>query len=774
MLTHSGVRPFKYVTQECFISFSYDTFKTFFRCAENECTAAFTTKQCLQFHYKKVHGFTQEQMPKIERSVAYTFDAYSGGLKHEALGKYKFNIRILKTSYQSIFSEGMTRRQRKNLGESLNKATRSMPQREKEMILKDKNFLSSITDLCKNESNLNLLSTKISSILNCNLKEMNKKLLTDDNSEGIDMESDGNEFQESNEFSENLNNSDVETKLIGGKTMRNLLEQKRNEETMLNDSISGNDTNDMENVDEEDECDGINRHSFKAPANRRTFLDSPQQLSMTSNPRFKDFLLQTNPNLVISKGSKKWISDNHLNEVEDNDISLMTQANRDFLAKLISSKLHKGSNNQTQRNIQEVTSNHSPIDVDSNLHHQQQSDNEFNQNFNHPQSNSGLMDIQTQFQNEEDNHSNQFNAHFGSLGNFYNSNSNTNRNMNSSIPTSASLLVEAALNSVSNIIGNNGLNDGGSSQQMSLDEGDNHQTDLHNELNNGEFQSSHMMNSVDENMKILKTQNFPIHLHSMTPFNNDPENNMMHESNENEVEPSGSSKSHEKICSYVPTEKEASINSFQNQPHDSCSPARTMTPDQHNTNFNPNFTNQRNLQTTQIQTSPGQIPSRPIYGSEHELASPASTPSLPRYDFGSENYRRREKNMGSNPNIEYQKSMQNHHHQLQTQSSQIAQISSDEENSIVIAENLSVSQQNQNHIVSEKLKLNSQIDLIYSNNGNSITSQSNLTQRESLNDLRVKYNEHGLELQDFTRNSVSDNNGSLSGSDYQGLDMSSR
>jgi hypothetical protein len=41
----------------------------------------------LQFHYKKVHGFTQEQMPKIERSVAYTFDAYSGGLKNEALGE---------------------------------------------------------------------------------------------------------------------------------------------------------------------------------------------------------------------------------------------------------------------------------------------------------------------------------------------------------------------------------------------------------------------------------------------------------------------------------------------------------------------------------------------------------------------------------------------------------------------------------------------------------------------------------------------------------------
>ncbi|XP_077260282.1 uncharacterized protein LOC143896342 isoform X2 [Temnothorax americanus] len=59
MLTHSGVKPF--------------------RCKEHGCKAAFTTKQCLQFHYKKVHGLTEEMMPKIERSVAYTFDAYSGG-----------------------------------------------------------------------------------------------------------------------------------------------------------------------------------------------------------------------------------------------------------------------------------------------------------------------------------------------------------------------------------------------------------------------------------------------------------------------------------------------------------------------------------------------------------------------------------------------------------------------------------------------------------------------------------------------------------------------
>ncbi|CAB3385751.1 Hypothetical predicted protein [Cloeon dipterum] len=59
MLTHSGVKPFK--------------------CKEGSCSAAFTTKQCLQFHYKKVHSYTDDNMPKIERCVAYTFDAYAGG-----------------------------------------------------------------------------------------------------------------------------------------------------------------------------------------------------------------------------------------------------------------------------------------------------------------------------------------------------------------------------------------------------------------------------------------------------------------------------------------------------------------------------------------------------------------------------------------------------------------------------------------------------------------------------------------------------------------------
>ncbi|CRK91203.1 CLUMA_CG004886, isoform A, partial [Clunio marinus] len=623
MLTHSGVRPFK--------------------CAENECSAAFTTKQCLQFHYKKVHGFTQEQMPKIERSVAYTFDAYSGGLKNEAL-------------------EGMTRRQRKNLGESLDKVTRRMPQREKEIILKDKNFLSSITDLCKSENNLNLLSSKISSILNSNLRDINKKLLSE-KPEELSMEDDEENFENVNDYTDSMNASGMEQKSMLSKNMRDLLQQKRNEE--VNDSFSGNDTNDLEHDD--DDCDGEDSdgNSFKTPS--RSGMLENSQLPITSNPRFKDFLLQNNPNLVI-----------------------------------------RG---------------------------------------------------------------------------FYNGNINSNRSINGSVPTSASLLVEAALNSVSNMIESSEISDGGTSHQINLNQDETPQQDMSDDMTSQEFQNSQtMMESVDDNLKLMKSQNFPIHLPSMASFNNNVNTNLMSENNEIEVDASSTPKPHDKLCSFASSgDKRLNMTSFQNQANDSCSPSRTLTPDKKNPNYNPNFTSQRNLQASQIQTSPNQMSARTMYGSEHNIESPASTPSLPRYDFGGESYQRSEKSMsggGVLSNVEYQKNIQSIQQQ---QTSQSTHISSDDENSIVIAENLSVSHQSQNHIINEKIKLNPQVDLIYANNGKydnnslAISNQTNQMHRESLSDLRLKYNEQGLQNQDYTRNSVSHENiNGGNGSDYQGLDMSSR
>jgi hypothetical protein len=50
-----------------------------FRCKFPSCKGGFTTKQCLQFHYRRTHGIKEEEMPKIEREIPYTISAYSGG-----------------------------------------------------------------------------------------------------------------------------------------------------------------------------------------------------------------------------------------------------------------------------------------------------------------------------------------------------------------------------------------------------------------------------------------------------------------------------------------------------------------------------------------------------------------------------------------------------------------------------------------------------------------------------------------------------------------------
>jgi len=58
------------------------------RCPEPECGLGFSTKQCLQVHLRKAHGFSEDNMPTVQRSIPYTFDAYSGGvIKDPGRGK---------------------------------------------------------------------------------------------------------------------------------------------------------------------------------------------------------------------------------------------------------------------------------------------------------------------------------------------------------------------------------------------------------------------------------------------------------------------------------------------------------------------------------------------------------------------------------------------------------------------------------------------------------------------------------------------------------------
>ena len=59
LLTHSGIKPFA--------------------CDEADCGASYSTKQCLQIHYRKVHSYTDENMPTISRKIPYTFEAHTKG-----------------------------------------------------------------------------------------------------------------------------------------------------------------------------------------------------------------------------------------------------------------------------------------------------------------------------------------------------------------------------------------------------------------------------------------------------------------------------------------------------------------------------------------------------------------------------------------------------------------------------------------------------------------------------------------------------------------------
>ena len=183
--------------------------------------------------------------------------------------------------------------------------------------------------------------------------------------------------------------------------------------------------------------------------------------------------------------------------------------------------------------------------------------------------------------------------------------------------------------------------------------------------------------------------------------------------------------------------------------------------------------------------SPVRSSSRQIYA-EHDLISPASTPSLPRYDFGptdaghygSAGRRQDAKTISSLTLDSFESNLKDAHH--------MQQLSSDEDNSIVIAENLSVSAV-QSEESKLKLSSGSAVAVAAATNSNAPSNAgsgaadfiqnhqkygetgralggSNLP---TTADMRIKYGTD--ELVDFQRNSAIGD-----ASDFQGLDMSSR
>ena len=53
----------------------------------------FSTKQVTQVHLKKAHGYNEDNMPHVERTIPYTFDAYSAGnIKDTSRGKSSLDV----------------------------------------------------------------------------------------------------------------------------------------------------------------------------------------------------------------------------------------------------------------------------------------------------------------------------------------------------------------------------------------------------------------------------------------------------------------------------------------------------------------------------------------------------------------------------------------------------------------------------------------------------------------------------------------------------------
>ncbi|XP_021700312.1 uncharacterized protein LOC5576462 isoform X3 [Aedes aegypti] len=746
MLTHSGVRPFK--------------------CAENECAAAFTTKQCLQFHYKKVHGYTQEQMPKIERSVAYTFDAYSGDL----------------------LTDGLQRRQRRKLEpgeEGSSEKRKRVPKDLPGSILKTKNILESFSEICKNDSNLSLLSTKISSILSGNLKDFGK---VPTGLPGMDGDGVRKEELDDDLDSNDCAERDERLEAIQRHLNQPLSDEKHEEFSQLHSRLS--------NISAQNEQNAMH---YKLPSceDEKPMTDGDgfgDLNSLTSsNQKYKEFMNGGNPGLVISKGSKKWISDNgHMQDDNNSENMLAAAANRDFLTKLImngGNVGHNTSHTQVADDDEDDDDNSTILDVvdsnnqnqqNPNVQNQQQSQQQQQQQQQQSQYTSSFAGLNNSLPDLPAFQNHTFPTHFNHqslLGSFYNNNGGvTGRNAINTIPTSASMLVEAALNSVSNIINEAEMNNSSNeNQNLHMDIDGNNTASAENNLQANSFSTEEMNSSVDE-MKMMKPHGFPLPMNSMSQFSTQSPDDasIIQERNELEVRP----KSRDKLTNYgdgemlgyddQPHQQQQSQSALHKHTPSVDSVRSALSPDQNDFNYsNSNGAQRQQQQAQQTATnSPARSVSRQIYG-EHDLISPASTPSLPRYDFGADNNsyaRRQEKTISSLALENFEANLKNQHH--------MQHLSSDEDSSIVIAENLSVSASSNE----PKLKITNPTsggDFITPNAGsgsNKYESVRNSLGSDLSTDLRLKYNsEANVDLPDFRSSNAMNET-----SDFQGLDMTSR
>lgn len=265
----------------------------------------------------------------------------------------------------------------------------------------------SIKDLCRNETNLSLLSSKITSIYNKEVgKKRKRKYRASTPKESVDEEDSQDDRFEKARRKQNAQLSLVESFLSTTAQRLNAVGANVDDaQKLIGDQVE---------LPHQQHQPQENDNNFRHIANMKDTSNHCQ-------------------NLVVSKGSKKWISDDdrHIRDVGVEDVAASKMIpNRDFLARFM-------MNNADQSHVQhEEDENSTFLDVvDSNnpgqmsqFHEAQENQSQLHMNpITHPQS---------------------------FISSFYNT---TNPRLTAGGATSsASMLVEAALNSVGSMIDNEG------------------------------------------------------------------------------------------------------------------------------------------------------------------------------------------------------------------------------------------------------------------------------------------------------------------------------
>jgi hypothetical protein len=393
------------------------------------------------------------------------------------------------------------------------------------------------------------------------------------------------------------------------------------------------------------------------------------------------------------------------------------------------------------------------------------------------------------------------------LGNYYNCPSTNNRlSSTSALSTSASLLVEAALNSVSNMIDSEDMANAADpqQQQQQAQQQQNNESPPTMDLNMANaghqpqsmnmemvenFSDDNHDSNIDANEKMMKTQGYPMHSPFIDSFANTMVANPMsqqHEAN-NEIDVDSATPKHldaggrqEKMNGYG-ADGGHIYASYDNSHQPSPAPRPPMTPDYNTDYCNPGSQQQMRQNSSTPMSSISR--KHKIY-SDHDMNSPASTASpLPSYG--------RDKNLEQQIEASYGGGCETKDSGMQQQQQQQQRrqhMSSDEEGSVVIPENLSVENAGANsHMIEDageddKLKMSQQMDFLY---GAKYDNSSLNHRMAELPDLRLKYNsQSNLDaLADYRQGSNPSSNGldemvvggnGNGASDFQGIDMTSR